>query len=490
MVKHLKRFNKKIICLVVLLSLIATGVFIAPTKPAQAALTPEFCFGFNSGTKTITSYQSYAAWPSPQPGCPIEVEIPATIDGVPVEVIGGDAFFRSGVTSVIIPNSVTTIAPYAFYYSDIQSVTFGNSVQIIGEAAFMGNSLTSITLPSSVTTIDVEAFSNNAYLTSVTIPSSVTSIDASAFSYNGDYLGRYVRITLENIANPYGLQDNHDYGIINTASVTLQFKNSAGDNIAPNQVITGDGLSDYLYASNLTDNFSLYYRIGDTKTFTAPEVEGYITPVDKTVTLTGADNTVTFVYGSVHDDGGEDEATNQTMLVTATTSKSVSLQTPEDTTITCSNALEESTQTKRDGLYDYPLGLVEFCFDTEQTDNTVSLVFVTDLKPSEVIARKYNSTTQTYFDISDATIAETQYQGQHALRLSYDIADNGMLDLDPALGSIKDPVGFATREKNEGLAQTGSSVTYLWFAASLLVGSSMVFWVAYQYKNGTQLFLR
>lgn len=77
------------------------------------------------------------------------------------------------------------------------------------------------------------------------------------------------------------------------------------------------------------------------------------------------------------------------------------------------------------------------------SSNQVSLLFVTDLKPNEVSARKYNPTTQTYANVPGATITETTYNAQHALLLTYTITDNGPLDTDPAVGSITDPVGLA-----------------------------------------------
>ena len=54
-------------------------------------------------------------------------------------------------------------------------------VKTIGDNAFYLNSLTSVTIPNSVTSIGDLAFSNNS-LTSVTIPNSVTSIGDLAFS--------------------------------------------------------------------------------------------------------------------------------------------------------------------------------------------------------------------------------------------------------------------------------------------------------------------
>ena len=70
------------------------------------------------------------------------------------------AFAYSGLTSITIPDSVTSIGTYAFYRC---------------------SGLTSITIPNSVTLIDSSAFRNCSNLTSITIPSSVTLIDSSAF---------------------------------------------------------------------------------------------------------------------------------------------------------------------------------------------------------------------------------------------------------------------------------------------------------------------
>ena len=89
----------------------------------------------------------------------------------------------SGLTSVTIPNSVTSLGDYAFRNcSGLTSLTIPNSVTSIGNYAFDGSSgLTSVTIPNSVTSIGNYAFSSCSALTSVTIPNSVTSIGSSAF---------------------------------------------------------------------------------------------------------------------------------------------------------------------------------------------------------------------------------------------------------------------------------------------------------------------
>lgn len=175
------------------------------------------------------------------------------------------------------------------------------------------------------------------------------------------------------------------------------------------------------------------------------------------------------------DDNDQNQSSNTVVLPNKETNQTIRIQTPEDTTITCNAALKESAQTKQDNQYDYPLGLVEFCFNTEAQDNEVSLTFVTNLKPDQVTARKYNSTNGTYFDIPNATITETTYNGQHALRLTYTIQDNGQLDLDPATGSIKDPVGLAVREGSGSLASTGQSVLPFMVLAAALVSGSVLY---------------
>ena len=90
------------------------------------------------------------------------------------------------LTSVTIPNSVTTIGQYAFNNCiSLTSVTISNSVTTIGGSVFSScSALTFVTIPNSVTTIGEKAFSSCSALTFVTIPNSVTKIGEDAFTNN------------------------------------------------------------------------------------------------------------------------------------------------------------------------------------------------------------------------------------------------------------------------------------------------------------------
>ncbi len=121
--------------------------------------------------------------------------------------LGERVFAGSGLTSIVIPKNVTNISGHAFYYCDsLESVTFeeNSSVTLIDDYAFQNSGLTSIVIPqsveelncafyeatnlasvtfeenSSLTTIGNYCFAETA-LTSIVIPDSVTTIEAGVF---------------------------------------------------------------------------------------------------------------------------------------------------------------------------------------------------------------------------------------------------------------------------------------------------------------------
>ena len=114
-----------------------------------------------------------------------KVEIPESIDGIPVTTIDQSAFSDcKSLNTIVLPCSVTSIGERAFSgCTSLTSIVIPNSVTSIGSYAFSGcTSLTSIEIPSSVTSIGSYAFSGCTSLKSIVIPKSITYIAECAFS--------------------------------------------------------------------------------------------------------------------------------------------------------------------------------------------------------------------------------------------------------------------------------------------------------------------
>lgn len=114
-------------------------------------------------------------------GCPgiTSVILPNTITN-----IGNSAFVGSGLTSIVIPNSVKTIGGYAFgECRHLESITLSNSLTSIENATFMCcKNLTSIEIPNSVKSIGNQVFESCNSLQHVTIGSGVEKIGSRTFT--------------------------------------------------------------------------------------------------------------------------------------------------------------------------------------------------------------------------------------------------------------------------------------------------------------------
>ena len=99
--------------------------------------------------------------------------------------VGDNAFYDANLTSVTIPDCVTSIGRFAFAYCyNLISVIIPNSVTTIGDCVFWGcGSMSSVCILGGITTIRESMFTYCTSLTSVIIPNSVTTIDEQAFWY-------------------------------------------------------------------------------------------------------------------------------------------------------------------------------------------------------------------------------------------------------------------------------------------------------------------
>jgi hypothetical protein len=116
------------------------------------------------------------------------VVIPSTVtkNGVTytVTAIGDYAFSRCPVTSVTLPNSITSIERNAFQNcTSLTSITIPDNVTKISLQAFEGcTALSEVNLGNGLLTIGPWAFMSCTSLTSFEIPASVTTIGGSAFN--------------------------------------------------------------------------------------------------------------------------------------------------------------------------------------------------------------------------------------------------------------------------------------------------------------------
>ena len=134
-----------------------------------------------------------------------------------VKTIGNWAFQNAKLTEVVIPSSVTSIGKWAFGCENgnpaLQSVIIEANITEIPECCFyLQTKLTSISLPEGITSIGDDAF-NQCKITSLTLPASLKTIGARAFSYNGiTQLTIPDKVeTIENDAFAYNSIDNIDF---------------------------------------------------------------------------------------------------------------------------------------------------------------------------------------------------------------------------------------------------------------------------------------
>jgi BspA type Leucine rich repeat region (6 copies)/PKD domain len=174
------------------------GTFFVVTLVAVSAdQDGDYTYTVSNGEATITKYT----------GAGGAITIPSRLGGYPTVIIGDNAFnactfltsviipnnittignkafkYCTSLTSIIIPNNVTTIGDYTFYSCDsLASVTIGKKVTTIGNSTFdYCSTLTSVTIGNNVTVIGNNAFEHCSALTSLTIPDSVITIGNYAF---------------------------------------------------------------------------------------------------------------------------------------------------------------------------------------------------------------------------------------------------------------------------------------------------------------------
>ena len=113
-----------------------------------------------------------------------EIVIPSTYNSYPVLEIGDGAFRNcTTITSISIPDSVTTIGASVFYgCTSLENVTIPDSITKIGEGSFMRcSSLETIDLPYNLTKVSSYLFEQCTSLKSIVIPDNVSYVGYSFY---------------------------------------------------------------------------------------------------------------------------------------------------------------------------------------------------------------------------------------------------------------------------------------------------------------------
>lgn len=110
-----------------------------------------------------------------------------TIPAGTTKIANNVFYVYSTLSTVTIPDSVTSIGDYAFGTCGLTSVTIPASVHAISKSCFSYcNKLATVSLPDTLTTIAQNAFTGCSALTALTIPANVETIGASALNIGSE----------------------------------------------------------------------------------------------------------------------------------------------------------------------------------------------------------------------------------------------------------------------------------------------------------------
>ena len=122
----MKKLLSVFLTLCLVFTILPMGMF---TITASAATDGDYTYWIYNEETTISGYNGSGG----------NITIPSTLGGYPVTKIFDSAFENCRITSVTIPDSITTIGDSAFYSCrSLTSITIPDSVTTIGDSAFWG----------------------------------------------------------------------------------------------------------------------------------------------------------------------------------------------------------------------------------------------------------------------------------------------------------------------------------------------------------------
>lgn len=224
---------------------------------------------------------------------------------------------KSAFKSVVLPQSVEKINPYAFYYNTVLTdVVLSDNITEIPEHAFYEcSALKNVHWPLKLKTIGQGAFSNCKSLTMISLPEGTEKVEDGAFEYTSNVNTLYIASTIKEIASSAFLFDNanlESMTITSTALTPPAYSWIFGYTAPAVVKVPAAALDAYKNASNWNN-----------AKFTITTIEQITAPDQKSETSFGSglnqdsdltDTVVGDVYVTVGDEDGYDESDGSIVL--------------------------------------------------------------------------------------------------------------------------------------------------------------------------------
>lgn len=161
-----------------------TGVKLSGYDEKIAELENETRFSMNPATGAIRIY-GYNRWGK------LDVVIPEKIRGAAVVALENNVFVplsgEEPITSLVMPNTITSIGPSCAAYNYISTLVLSNSLSVISEQAFRNNgAMVELSLPASIEQVGIYAFFSNP-ITKITIGAGVVIANGGESPTMGTY---------------------------------------------------------------------------------------------------------------------------------------------------------------------------------------------------------------------------------------------------------------------------------------------------------------
>ena len=218
------------------------------------------------GTATIDKCTLNSAGEIVIPGVVNGLTITSTSDGESNMDGTYTSVFSSNVTSVTLPDTMTSIGVGCFYgCANLTSIKLSQNLQTISEAAFRDcSALQNITIPASVVNIDSVAFTRCTNLTKMKIERDIVNNDINYSVIHGSYTVNYVFTSKEcmekglTMTNVFSDAVSFSY----ESTITLNYNGATGGNTTTELLCAGDSTTTATYGTLPTPTKTNYVFMG------------------------------------------------------------------------------------------------------------------------------------------------------------------------------------------------------------------------------------